>query len=125
MAICLYKGAETILYSRMATFHPQLPTIFAALSDATRLSVIERLARGPASISELSAPFAMAGPSFLKHMKVLETAGLVRSEKKGRVRSVMLMPSALQWVDDWVGQHRRQWEHRLDNLGSFLAQGDN
>ncbi|WP_192248670.1 ArsR/SmtB family transcription factor [Mesorhizobium silamurunense] len=109
----------------MATFHPQLPAIFAALSDTTRLKVIERLAMGPASISELSAPFEMAGPSFLKHMKVLESAGLVRSEKRGRVRSVMLMPNALQWVDEWVGQHRRQWEHRLDNLGSFLAQGDN
>lgn len=56
----------------MATFHPQLPTIFAALSDSTRLKVIERLAIGPASISELSEPFKMAGPSFLKHVKVLE-----------------------------------------------------
>lgn len=109
----------------MATFHPQLPTIFAALSDPTRLRVVERLATGPASISELSAPFDMAGPSFLKHMKVLESAGLVRSEKKGRVRSAALMPIALQWVDEWLGQHRWQWEHRLDNLGSFLANGDN
>ncbi len=109
----------------MATFHPQLPTIFAALSDSTRLKVIERLAIGPASISELSEPFKMAGPSFLKHVKVLESAGLVRSEKKGRVRSVTLVPGALQWVDEWVSQHRRQWEHRLDNLETFLSQGDN
>jgi DNA-binding transcriptional ArsR family regulator len=109
----------------MATFHPQLPTIFAALSDKTRLNVIERLAMGPASISELSEPFKMAGPSFLKHIKVLESAGLVRSEKRGRVRSVTLMPDALQWVDHWVGRHRQQWEHRLDNLGTFLSHGDN
>lgn len=109
----------------MATFHPQLPTIFAALSDTTRLKVIERLAIGPASISELSAPFKMAGPSFLKHVKVLESAGLVRSEKKGRVRSVTLMPDALQWVDEWVGKHRRGWERRLDDLETFLSQGDN
>lgn len=109
----------------MATFHPQLPTIFAALSDSTRLKVIERLAIGPASISELSEPFKMAGPSFLKHVKVLQNAGLVRSEKRGRVRSVTLTPDALQWVDEWVGRHRRQWEHRLDSLETFLSQGDN
>jgi DNA-binding transcriptional ArsR family regulator len=109
----------------MATFHSQLPMIFAALSDTTRLKVIERLAMGPASISELSEPFKMAGPSFLKHVKVLESAGLVQSEKKGRVRSVKLMPDALQRVDEWVGQHRRQWESRLDNLETYLSQGDN
>ncbi len=109
----------------MATFHPQLPTIFAALSDTTRLKVIERLTMGPASISELSGPFKMAGPSFLKHVKVLEAAGLVRSEKRGRVRLVTLTPDALQWVDEWVGQHRGQWGHRLDNLATFLSQGDN
>lgn len=109
----------------MATFHPELPTVFAALSDTTRLKVIERLARGPASISELAAPFDMAGPSFLKHVKVLESAGLVRSEKRGRVRLVTLRPDALQWVDEWVAQHRQQWAHRLANLETFLAQGDN
>lgn len=109
----------------MATFHPQLPTVFAALSDTTRLKVVERLAMGPASVSELAKPFKMAGPSFLKHIKVLESAGLVRSEKRGRVRSVTLMPDALQWVDDWVGRHRQRWECHLDNLESFLSQGDN
>lgn len=109
----------------MAIFHPHLPTVFAALSDTTRLKVIERLAMGPASVSELSAPFEMAGPSFLKHVKVLERAGLVRSEKKGRVRSVTLVPDALRWVDEWVGRHRGLWQQRLDNLESFLSYGDN
>ena len=109
----------------MATFHPHLPTIFAALSDPTRLKVVERLAMGPASISELSGPFEMAGPSFLKHIKVLENAGLVRSQKLGRERSVTLVQDALRWVDEWVSQHRGQWEQRLDQLGSFLSQGDN
>ncbi|CAD7056013.1 transcriptional regulator [Pseudorhizobium halotolerans] len=109
----------------MATFHPHLPTIFAALSDPTRLKVVERLAMGPASISELSKPFEMAGPSFLKHIKVLENAGLVRSQKLGRVRSVTLVPDALRWVDEWADQHRGRWEQRLDQLGSFLSQGDN
>jgi DNA-binding transcriptional ArsR family regulator len=109
----------------MATFQPDLPTIFGALADPTRLNVVERLTLGPASISELAEPFDMAGPSFLKHMKVLENAGLVTSQKRGRVRSVRLAPEALRWVDDWVVEHRRQWESRLDDLGTFLSQGDN
>ena len=109
----------------MATFYPHLAPIFAALSDPTRLAVVERLTAGPASISELSKPFGMAGPSFLKHMKILEGAGLVRSEKKGRVRTVRLEPDALQWVEAWVSWHRAQWKRHLDDLGNFLAQGDN
>lgn len=109
----------------MTTFSPDLPRIFSALSDPTRLKVVERLAIAPASISELSRPFDMAGPSFLKHIKVLEEAGLVRSNKVGRVRSVMLVPDALRWVDEWVTLHRRQWEQRLDQLGNFLTHGDN
>ncbi len=109
----------------MAMFNPQLPVIFAALSDPTRLQVVERLTAGPASISDIARPFDMAPPSFLKHIRVLENAGLIRSEKKGRVRTVRLAPEALIWVDDWVAQHRRTWEQRLDDLGTFLAQGDN
>ena len=109
----------------MATFNSQLPAVFAALSDPTRLAVVERLALGPASISELSEPFDMAGPTFLKHVGVLQKAGLVQSEKKGRVRTVNLAPDALGWVEDWVSQHRRQWEQRLDDLGTFLDQGNN
>ena len=109
----------------MATFNSSLPTIFGALSDPTRLAVVEKLVSGPASVSELAEPFSMAGPSFLKHLKVLESAGLVRSEKNGRTRMVRLQPDALHWVEEWVGQHRRLWERRLDDLGTFLAQGDN
>jgi DNA-binding transcriptional ArsR family regulator len=106
----------------MATFHPQLPEVFGALADPTRLAVVARLASGPASVSELAEPFDMAGPSFLKHLKVLEDAGLVASAKKGRVRTVRLAPEALGWVEVWVRQHRRTWERRLDDLGTFLNQ---
>jgi DNA-binding transcriptional ArsR family regulator len=105
----------------MATFSPDLPTLFGALADPTRLAVIERLAAGPASVSALAEPFAMAGPSFLKHLKVLEEAGLVRSEKRGRVRTVSLSPDALAWVEAWVARHRRLWQRRLNDLGDFLA----
>jgi DNA-binding transcriptional ArsR family regulator len=109
----------------MATFNPELPKIFGALSDPTRLAVVERLASGPASVSELSQPFELAGPSFLKHLRVLESAGVIRTRKKGRVRTARLAPDALRWVEDWVARHRREWERRLDDLGDFLDQGDN
>lgn len=105
----------------MATYEAHLPQVFGALADPTRLAVFERLADGPASVSELAAPFAMAGPSFLKHLAVLEAAGLVRSAKTGRVRTVELSPDALSWVETWLRRHRHRWEHRLDRLGTFLA----
>jgi len=106
----------------MATFQTHLPTIFGALADPTRLAVVERLVSGPASVSELAEPFDMAGPSFLKHLKVLEDAGMVASEKVGRVRTVRLAPDALGWVETWVRRHRRAWERRLDDLGTFLKE---
>jgi len=106
----------------MATFQANLPDVFGALADTTRLAVVERLTRGPASISELSEPFDMAGPSFLKHIRVLEDAGVVTSVKKGRVRTVRLSADALQWVEDWVKSHRRRWERRLDDLDDFLKE---
>lgn len=106
----------------MAIFHAQLSTIFGALADPTRLAVVERLVSGPASVSELAEPFDMAGPSFLKHLRVLEDAGVVASEKQGRVRTVRLAPDALGWVETWVRQHRRAWERRLDDLGTFLKE---
>jgi len=99
--------------------------VFSALGDPTRLAVVERLARGPASVSDLSAPFDMAGPSFLKHLRVLEAAHIVTSEKSGRVRTVQLSPEALGWVERWLTEHRRGGEHRLDTLGQFLEQGNN
>jgi DNA-binding transcriptional ArsR family regulator len=106
----------------MATFHVRLSGVFGALADPTRLAVVERLVSGPATVSQLAGPFAMAGPSFLKHLKVLEEAGLVTSEKAGRVRTVRLAPDALGWIESWVRQHRRDWERRLDNLGTFLKE---
>lgn len=101
-------------------FHQHLPVVFGALADPTRLAVVERLVSGPASVSELAEPFDMAGPSFLKHLKVLEEAGVVASEKQGRVRTVRLAPDVLAWVEEWVKRHRLLWERRLDDLGTFL-----
>lgn len=106
----------------MAMHKVDLPAIFGALSDPTRFSVVERLAGGPASVSDLAAPFAMAGPSFLKHLRVLEGAGLITSRKAGRVRTVELAPGAMRSVEDWVRAHRKTWENRLDALGTFLEE---
>lgn len=106
----------------MAMHYPHLPQIFGALSDPTRLAVVERLVTGPASVSQLSEPFAMARPSFLKHLRVLEEAGLVSSTKAGRVRTVVLVPDALDRVEDWIHAHRRDLEAKMDRLGSFLEE---
>jgi DNA-binding transcriptional ArsR family regulator len=106
----------------MATYEPNLPKIFGALSDPTRLAVVDRLLDGPASVTDLSRPFNMAGPSFLKHLRVLEDAGLIASRKSGRVRMVSLVPASLTWVEHWVLQHRARLEERFDRLGNFLNQ---
>jgi DNA-binding transcriptional ArsR family regulator len=94
--------------------------IFRALADPTRRDVVERLSAGPASASELAAPYKMAMPSFFEHLKVLEGCGLVQSEKTGRVRTYQLAVERLQVAEDWLGQQRRLWERRLDQLDAYL-----
>jgi DNA-binding transcriptional ArsR family regulator len=100
-----------------------LDRAFQALADPTRRAVVARLTSGPASVSEL-APANMALPSFLQHLKMLEQAGLVRSEKQGRVRTCHIEGATLRNVEDWMRQRRREWENRLDRLSEFLANED-
>lgn len=95
--------------------------VFQALADPTRRAVLERLARGPASTSELAEPFEMALPSFAQHLAVLEQCGLVRSHKKGRVRHFHLEPAALASAEDWVAEQRAIWNLRLDRLEDYLS----
>lgn len=102
----------------------QLGPVFHALADPTRRAVIERLAKGPAPVGELAAPFGMALPSFLQHLKVLERSGLVRSEKAGRVRTVHLEAAALAAAQGWLAARKREWERRLDRLETFLEEMD-
>lgn len=83
---------------------------------------MERLSRSPASVSELAAPFEMALPSFLEHLKVLESSGLVRSRKTGRVRTYQLAPTRLRIAEDWLLRQRSLWEQRLDQLDSYLLE---
>lgn len=94
--------------------------VFRALSDPTRRQVLERLSRSPGSVSELAAPFGMTLPSFVQHLRVLEESGLVRSEKRGRVRTYELVGESLKLAEDWLGRQRSLWERRLDQLDEYL-----
>ena len=93
---------------------------FQALADSTRRAMVERLARGPASVSELAKPLAMSLPAVMQHLAVLEESGLVRSQKIGRVRTCQINPQALSLAEQWINQRRIEWERRLDRLGEYL-----
>ena len=101
-----------------------LDTALAALSDPTRRALVERLARGPATVTALAAPHDIALPTFMRHLKVLESAGLVRSAKKGRVRTCHIEPAPLMEIQGWLEWQRRVWDNRLDKLAA-LAEGIN
>lgn len=96
--------------------------LFAALADPSRRLMVDRLTRGPASVSELARPLAMSLPAVVQHLRVLEASGLVRSEKVGRVRTCRIEPGGLRLAEDWVTERRRSWEERLDRLGEYLAE---
>jgi len=98
-----------------------LDQVFQALADPTRRGMVERLVRGPASVSELSRPLAMSLPAVMQHLQVLESCGLVRSEKAGRVRTCRIEPAALRAAEAWITEQRTAWETRLDRLGDYLA----
>jgi DNA-binding transcriptional ArsR family regulator len=99
-----------------------LDLMFQALSDPSRRTMVERLSRGPASVSQLAEPLDMSLPAVVQHLQVLEAAGLVRTEKIGRVRSCTLDTSAMSLAEQWINDRRTQWERRLDRLGVFLDQ---
>ncbi len=99
---------------------PTLDAAFHALGDATRRAVISRLGTGELPISDLAAPFAMALPSFLQHIQVLEKAGIIISEKRGRSRYCRLQPAPMAEIADWIAAERAQWQARLDRLETYL-----
>lgn len=105
----------------MPKYYDELDVVLRALADPTRRAVVERLAKSPAVVSELAAPFEMALPSLMQHLSVLERAGLVVSEKHGRVRTVSLRPGALDVLHLWLGQQRTPAERQADQLGIHLA----
>lgn len=101
-----------------------LDRAFHALSDPARRVMVDRLSRGPASVSELAVPLSMSLPAVLQHVQVLEASGLVRSHKQGRVRTCELAPEALTQAEQWIRDRRSLWERRLDRLGGYLAATD-
>jgi len=100
----------------------RLDQVFQALADPTRRAVLARLGAGPRSTSELAQPFGMALPSFTQHLNLLENCGLVRSRKRGRIRTYEFRPQALKTAQTWLDRQRAVWEQRLDQLDNYLAE---
>ncbi len=104
----------------MLNYETPLDRAFQALADPTRRAMVERLAQGPATVSELKRPFLMSLPAVMQHLAVLETSGLVVSQKSGRVRTCRVNPAALAEAERWIAERRLEWERRLDRLGEYL-----
>lgn len=100
-----------------------IDAVFQALADPTRRTMIERLSRGPASVSELARPLGMSLSAVVQQLRLLETSGLVRTEKTGRVRTCRIEPAALQTAERWIAERRATWERRLDRLADYLGEG--
>lgn len=113
-----------MILKHMPNQQPSLDLMFQALADPARRSMVERLSRGAASVSELARPLDMSLPAVMQHLAMLEAGGIVTSEKVGRVRTCQIRPEALSMAEQWINQRRTQWERRLDRLGDFLAAED-
>jgi DNA-binding transcriptional ArsR family regulator len=101
-----------------------LDLAFQALADPSRRAMVDRLAQGPATVSELAKPLAMSLPGVMQHLAVLEASGLVVSQKVGRVRTCRIDAKALTQAEHWIAERRAFWERRLDRLGQFLDETD-
>ena len=99
-----------------------IDVVFAALSDPSRRAMVDRLIGGPASVSELARPLPISLPAVVQHLHVLEASGLVRSHKRGRVRTCHIEPAALSEAEHWIADRRATWEKRLDRLGEYLSE---
>jgi DNA-binding transcriptional ArsR family regulator len=108
----------------MPNFQSSIESTFHALADPARRSMVERLSFGPATVSDLARPLAISLPSVMQHIGVLESSGLVRSSKIGRVRTCQLNPQAFAEAEAWLSERRLEWERRLDRLGDYLDNTD-
>jgi DNA-binding transcriptional ArsR family regulator len=117
----LTDPSPTAIVRHVPKYHDELDVVLRALADPTRRAVVERLAKSPAVVSELAAPFSMALPSLLQHLRILEDAGLVTSQKHGRIRTVSLRPGALDVLHLWLGEQRTPAEQQADQLGVHLT----
>ena len=105
----------------MANYSADLDEVLVALADPTRREVVRRLGSGPASVGELARPFPITLPSFMKHLRTLESSGLVRTAKSGRVRTCTLNHERLALLDGWLDEQRAIWEARTDRLEALVT----
>jgi DNA-binding transcriptional ArsR family regulator len=110
------------MLKRMLDQTVDLDRVFQSLGDPSRRVMMERLSRGPASVSELARPLAMSLAAVVQHVQVLEASGLVRSQKVGRTRTCSINPAALSSAEHWISERRAGSERRLDRLGDYLAE---
>jgi DNA-binding transcriptional ArsR family regulator len=106
----------------MVKYSGGLDQVFQALADPTRRAIVERLIGSPAAVSELARPADMSLPAVMQHIRVLESCGVVCSDKVGRVRTCRVEPGALREAEDWLTGQRAAWEQRLDRLGDYLQE---
>lgn len=106
----------------MDNYSDRLDHLFSALSDPTRRAIVSRLAKGPATVSELSEPFPIALPNFLKHVRILENSGLIKTRKQGRIRVCAIRPEALSPTEKWLTAQRKQMSGRLDRMEAYTEQ---
>jgi DNA-binding transcriptional ArsR family regulator len=111
-----------MILSHMAKHDPDLSLLFHALSDPSRRLMLAMMAKGEAGVSDLAAPTGLSLPTVLRHLSVLEEAGLVVSQKSGRVRTCAIVPEGLTPMRDWLDDQRRVWEGRLDRLDDYVTQ---
>src|SRR3954447_3711085 len=109
-----------VIVHRSVQHNQTLDRTFFALSDSTRRGILERLARGPATIGELAEPFGLTLNGLKKHVDILETVDLVVTEKVGRARECRLGPAQLEDAAGWIDDYRRTWERRLDSFGTYV-----
>lgn len=109
------------MVSYMAKHDPDLSLLFHALADPTRRAILARLARGPAPVTQLAAPTGLRLPTVMRHLSVLEGAGLIATAKDGRVRSCAIVPEALAPMQTWLDEQRAIWEGRLDRLDDYVT----
>src|ERR1043166_1966938 len=119
---CLHLRAKITILKYMLNYQTSLDQMFQALADPGRRAMIDRLSRGPATVSALAEPLDMTLSAVMQDLAVLEESGPARSEKTGRVRTCQLQPGSIERAEQWLNERRLLWERRLDALGDYLAE---
>jgi DNA-binding transcriptional ArsR family regulator len=114
-------SAMMLIVSRVTKHDPSLSLLFHALADPTRRSVLTRLAEGPARVTELAEPTGLRLPTVMRHLSVLEEAGLISTSKDGRIRTCAIVPEALAPARSWLDEQRAMWEARVDRLDNYVT----